>query len=390
MTRKLYYEDCLLKEFTATVVSCEETEKGVKILLDATAFYPEGGGQACDLGTLGDAKVLDVREEGETVVHLCDKELPVGAQVVGKLDWERRLDLMQQHSGEHIVSGIIHKMYGCHNVGFHMGSDVITIDFDYPIPAEALPEIESQANDAIYRNLPIGCTYPAEDVLPTIPYRTKKQLPWPVRIVEVPDYDICACCGVHVAYTGQIGLIKLLSCVKFHEGVRMEMVCGKRALSYLTRIYEQNRLVSQAFSAKPLETGAAAQRMNDALAAEKFRANNLERQVFDSIAAGYRDEGNVLHFADGLNPGAARELADRIAGQCGGTAAVFCGNDAEGYSVCLVDHSGSVAELGKQMNAELNGRGGGKPGFFQGSVKGTKTRIRDFFGKLNQFRSVEK
>lgn len=378
-TRRLYYEDCLMREFTAAVVSCEAAEKGFRVVLDATAFYPEGGGQACDLGTLQGSAVLDVREVGETVVHLCDKPLPVGAQVVGKVDWVRRLDLMQQHSGEHIVSGIIHKLYGCHNVGFHVGADVITIDFDYPIPAEMLPQIEKQANGAIYENLPIKCWYPEEAALPAIPYRTKKQLSWPVRIVEVPGYDICACCGVHVAYTGQIGLIKLLSCVKFHEGVRIEMVCGARALDYLSRIYEQNKLVSQAFSAKPLETGAAAQRMNDALSAEKFRATALERQVFDSIAAGYENAGNVLHFAQDLAPVAVRELADRIAGKCGGTAAVFCGTDADGYSVCLVNHTQPVAELGKRMNGELNGRGGGKPGFFQGSVKATKIQIEAFF-----------
>ena len=378
-TRRLYYEDCLMREFTATVVSCEAAEKGFRVVLDATAFYPEGGGQACDLGTLQGSAVLDVREVGETVVHLCHKPLPVGAQVVGKVDWARRLDLMQQHSGEHIVSGILHKMYGCHNVGFHVGADVITIDFDYPIPADALPEIEGKANDAIYQNLPINCWYPHRDVLPTIAYRSKKQLPWPVRIVEIPGYDTCACCGVHVAYTGQIGLIKLLSCVKFHEGVRIEMVCGARALNYLSRIYEQNRLVSQAFSAKLLETGAAAQRMNDTLAAEKFRATNLERQVFDSIAKEFSGKGNVLYFADGLLPGAVRELADRIAGQCGGTAAVFSGNDQEGYSVCLVNKAGEVAELGKKMNAALNGRGGGKPGFFQGSVKAANAEIESFF-----------
>ena len=378
-TRRLYYEDCLMREFTATVVSCEAAEKGFRVVLDATAFYPEGGGQACDLGTLQGSAVLEVREVGETVVHLCHKPLPVGAQVVGKVDWARRLDLMQQHSGEHIVSGIIHKMYGCHNVGFHVGADVITIDFDYPIPAEMLPQIEKQANGAIYENLPIKCWYPEEAALVTIPYRTKKQLSWPVRIVEVPGYDICACCGVHVAYTGQIGLIKLLSCVKFHEGVRIEMVCGARALDYLSRIYEQNKLVSQAFSAKPLETGGAAQRMNDALSAEKFRATALERQVFDGIAAGYENTGNVLHFAEGLAPVAVRELADRIAGKCGGTAAVFCGTDAQGYSVCLVNHTQPVAELGKRMNEKLNGRGGGKPGFFQGSVKATKIQIEAFF-----------
>ena len=383
-TRKLYYEAPLMREFTATVCACTQTEKGYQVILDATAFYPEGGGQGCDMGTLNEAQVLDVRENGETVVHLCDRPLTEGQQVTGKLCWERRLDLMQQHSGEHIVSGIIHRMYGCHNVGFHVGADVITIDFDYLIPAEALVQIEEEANAAIYGNLPIRCGYPEKEELSTLAYRTKKALPWPVRIVEVPGYDVCACCGVHVAYTGQIGLIKLLSCVKFHEGVRIEMVCGARALRYLSRIYEQNKLVSQAFSAKLLETGAAAQRMNDALAAEKFRATALERQVFDGIAAGYAGKGNVAHFAENLTSGAVRELADRIAQQCGGTAAVFCAADS-GYSVCLVNKTEPVAELGKAMNEALNGRGGGKPGFFQGSVQASREQIAAFFGELNQF-----
>lgn len=386
-TRKLYYEDPLMQEFTATVCTCTQTEKGYQVILDATAFYPEGGGQACDLGTLDDVDVLDVRENGETVVHLCDRPLLAGMQVTGRICWERRLDLMQQHSGEHIVSGIIHRMYGCHNVGFHVGADVITIDFDYPIPTDALAQIEEEANAAIYRDLPIVCGYPEKEELSTLAYRTKKALPWPVRIVEVPGYDVCACCGVHVARTGQVGLIKLLSCVKFHEGVRIEMVCGARALRYLSRIYEQNKLVSQAFSAKLLETGAAAQRMNDALAAEKFRATALERQVFDGIAAGCADKGNVLHFAQDLTPGAVRELADRIAQKCGATAAVFCPAET-GYSLCLVNKTEAVAELGKAMNEALNGRGGGKPGFFQGSVQATREEIEIFFGKLNQFYSV--
>jgi alanyl-tRNA synthetase len=253
-----------------------------------------------------------------------------------------------------------------------------------------LPQVEKQANDAVYQNLPLRCWYPAEEELSTIPYRTKKALAWPVRIVEVPGYDLCACCGVHVAYTGQIGLVKLLSCVKFHEGVRIEMVCGARALDYLSRIYEQNKLVSQAFSAKPLETGAAAQRMNDALTAEKYRANTLAQQVFDHIAAAYADKGNVIHLAENLAPGQVRELADRIARKCGGTAAVLSGDDQAGYSVCIVDHARSVTELGKQINEALTGRGGGKPGFFQGSVKAPFVQVEHFFVKLNQFYIVEK
>lgn len=377
-TQKLYYEDCHLKTFCATVLSCEKTEKGFSVTLDKTAFYPEGGGQACDLGTLGDARVLDVREQGETVRHLCDRALPVGQTVEGTLDWLRRFDQMQQHTGEHIVSGILHRLLGAHNVGFHMGADVTTIDFDVAVPPELLPQIEKEANQAVFDNLPVVCGYPAQEVLPTIPYRSKKALPWPVRIVEVPGFDICACCGVHVERTGEIGMIKLLSCVKFHEGVRIEMVCGQKALSLLGRIYEQNRLVSQAFSAKLLETGAAAQKMNEALTAEKFRATGLERQLFDRIAKDFENAGNVALFQEGLLPASVRELADRIAKRCGGIAAVFSGDDENGYQVCLVCKDADVKLLGQAMNASLNGRGGGKPGFHQGSVKASKAQIESF------------
>ena len=378
-TRKLYYEDCHLREFAARVIACTETKKGFLVELDVTAFYPEGGGQACDLGTLGGAKILDVQEQDERILHLCDKALSVGETVTGCIDWARRFDLMQQHTGEHIVSGILHAMFGCHNVGFHVGAETVTIDFDVPVPAEALEAVEAQANQAVYQNLPVQCWYPSSEELTTIAYRTKRQLPWPVRIVQIPGYDTCACCGVHTAYTGEVGLIKLLSCVKFHQGVRIEMVCGERARLLLSQVYEQNRLVGQAFSAKMLETGAAAQRMNDALAAEKFRAAGLERQMFDYIAESYVNQGDVLHFADALSPAAVRELAERISKICNGTAAVFSGNDNAGYSLCLVNKTETVAELGKQLTEKLNGRGGGKPGFFQGSVAATKAQILELF-----------
>ena len=379
LTEKLYYNDCHLKTFTAVVSGCEKTEKGWNITLSATAFYPEGGGQACDLGTLGGANVLDVREKGENILHLCDAPLSVGEAVDGTIDWERRFDLMQQHTGEHIVSGLLHAKFGCHNVGFHIGTETMEVDFDCNPTPEELSEIELRANEIVWANNPIVSGFPAAEELPNIPYRSKKALDWPVRIVEIPGADICACCGVHVKRTGEVGLIKILSCVKFHQGVRLQMVCGKRAYRYMSNIYEQAKLVSQAFSAKIPEIGAAAARMNETLAAEEYRCAWLQKQVFESIADSYVNQKDVLHFEDSLEPVGVRELADKIAGNITGCAAVFSGSDEAGYSYCLATREGDLREFGKAMNAALSGRGGGKPNFQQGNVKTTKTEIEAFF-----------
>ena len=379
MTRKLYYEDCHLDRFTAHVTDCRETEKGFEITLDVTAFYPEGGGQACDLGTLDDVAVLDVQERGEEVIHLCAGPLDEGSEVEGILDYERRFDLMQQHTGEHIVSGIINRRYGYHNVGFHMGADVITIDFDGVIPAEDLPAIEMEANQALWQDLPVRCWYPSEEELPNVFYRTKRALPWPVRIVQVTGYDSCACCGVHVARTGEVGLVKLFSTMGLRGGTRMEMACGKRALEILNHAYDQNRQVSQAFSAKITETGIAARKMNEALGAEKFKLASLQRRMFRNIAGGYENAGNVLCFEPDLEPVLVRELADAIADRCGGTAAVFSGEDEGGYSFCLVTRQGDLREMCREMTRILRGRGGGKPNFQQGRVSAGRCEIEAFF-----------
>ena len=377
-TKKLYYEDCHLQNFSATVLSCEKTEKGFRVILDATAFYPEGGGQASDTGTLGGVRVLGAKEEGECVVHLCDGELTVGSTVQGQIDYDRRLDLMQQHTGEHILSGIIHAKYGYHNTGFHVGSDTVTIDFDGLIPPAALPEIEAEVNRAIWADLPVNTSVPSPEELPNAVYRSKRALPWPVRIVAVPGIDACACCGVHVATTGQVGLVKLLSCVKFHQGVRIEMLCGGAAMAYLNRIVEQNRLVSQAFSAPMEATGEAARRMNQLLAEEKYRAAQLEKRLLGKIADSYVNLGNVLHFEEGLSSQTLRELAEAIGRVCGGRAAVFSGTDGN-YGYCLAQPGSDLRAFGKEMNAALNGRGGGKPEFQQGSLKATRQEIEAFF-----------
>ncbi len=377
-TRKLYYEDSRQKTFTAAVTGCRETEGVYEITLSATAFYPEGGGQPCDRGTIAGVTVLDVQERGEEVIHFCPQPLAVGSTVEGTIDWERRFDFMQQHSGEHIISGMINKKYGYHNVGFHLGNDVVTIDFDGPLTLEALLEIEARANRYIWENHPVRCWYPTREELPNVLYRSKKALPWPVRIVEFPGADRCACCGTPVGHTGQIGLVKILSCVKFHQGVRVEMLCGRRAMDHLRHVYEENRRVSQAFSAKIPDTGGAAERMSEALAGEKFRAVQLQKRLFAAIAKGYGDRAFALHFEQDLTPAQVRELADAIA-KTAGTAAVLSGSDTDGYTLCIVSTREDVRPLGKAAAAALSGRGGGKSDAFQGKLSASREDILTFF-----------
>ena len=384
-TDHLYYKDCKLTEFTAQVVSCTPVDKGFAVVLTDTAFYPEGGGQACDLGTLDGIEVLDVQESDGGILHTCAGALEVGKTVTGRIQWQRRFDLMQQHTGEHIVSGIVHKLFGHQNTGFHVGSEMVTVDFDGPIPVEMLPEIELQANKAVWENIPVSCYIPTPEELPGVFYRTKRPLPWPVRIVEVPGYDSCACCGIHVEHTGEIGIIKLFSCIKFHQGVRIEMACGQRALQYMNKIYEQNKQVSQIFSAKPLETGAAAKQFSDMLAAEKYKSVALQKQIFDHIAKSYVNQENVLHIQPDLTPGNVRELAETIAAVLPGIAAVFSPAEENLMNFCLFSNNEDVKSLGSALTGAFSGRGGGKNGCFQGNLRASQEDIVAFFDNRVNF-----
>jgi len=225
----------------------------------------------------------------------------------------------------------------------------------------------------------LKCWIPSPDELPTVTYRTKRALPWPVRIVEIPGWDSCACCGIHVGHTGEVGLVKIFSTIGFRGGTRMEMACGKRALDILNDNFRQNRQVSQAFSVQLHQTGEAARRMNALLDEEKHRYAALQLRLFRQIAAGYENAGNVLRFEPELDPVMVRELADAIAETCGGRATVFSGSDGDGYNFCMVTRNGDLRQLGKEMTGALSGRGGGKPICQQGKVTATEEAIRAFF-----------
>ena len=407
-TEKLYYADAYQRTFSARVVFCEHVKGQYRIALDRTAFYPEGGGQPADHGTLRvvepaasdgvpaerDAvpaenetpdsaadvvSVTDVHERDGVILHTCSAPLPVGAEVSGELDWPRRFDHMQQHSGEHIISGLLCGRFHCDNVGFHLGAETVTIDYNALFSYEQALEVEREANAVIWRNAPTEIQYPSREELDRLAYRSKKALEGQVRIVAFPGADCCACCGTHVRRAGEVGLIKILSCQKFREGVRLEIVCGARALRTLSAAWEQNRAVGQRLSVKPLNTAAAVERLEGELDALKERAAALEEAVFDGIARDHVGRGDVLLFREIMRPDSVRRLADAVAGRCGGLAAVFAGDDGAGWNYALVHAAGTVDV--KPMNAALHGRGGGRGGFAQGSVHASRQEIEAYFSE---------
>ena len=380
-TEKLYYQDPYLTAFTARVLSCEKSKSGWAVVLDRTAFYPEGGGQPEDHGTLGAVQVTDVHETKGVIFHTCDSPVEIGTQVAGAVDWPRRFDHMQQHSGEHILSGLLCSLYHCDNVGFHLGADTVTIDYNAELTWEQVMAAEKAANEVIWQDTPVDITFPAPDALARLNYRSKKALTGQVRIVAFPGADCCACCGTHVRRAGEVGIIKILSCQKFREGVRLEILCGSRAYRYLSQVYDQDRAVAQLLSVKPQDTLAAAERQAEELAAAKQRMTELEDQLFSLRAQALTDRGDLLLLEPPTRPDGARKLADAAAKASGGLAAVFAGAESSYVYALVQADRADISPLVKRLNAALSGRGGGRNGFAQGSVQADRTAICDFFRK---------
>ena len=382
MTEKLFYEDVYQKTFEATVTDCREGKNGYEIILDRTAFYPEGGGQPGDTGYLqiGDQKVeiTDTHEKDGEILHFCVQPLEVGSKVTGTIDWNRRFSLMQNHSGEHIVSGLVHSKFGYDNVGFHMGKDTVTIDFNGEFTVEDMWEFEKAANERVWANEKVDITSYTEEEAKSVEYRSKKELHGMVRVVTFPNADVCACCGTHVSYTGEIGLIKLISLQKFKGGMRMEMLSGRKAMEYVEEICRQNQQISVALSAKPLETAQAVEHLKKTQMDQQFHMGALEQKLFQNMAKQYEGSGSVLIFEEGLAADSVRKLAAEIMETCEGRCVVCSGDDESGYKYAMGEKDGDLRALVKEFNSTLNGRGGGKPFFAQGSVNATRKEIEEF------------
>lgn len=382
---ELFYKDPYLREFDAEVISCTEGKKGFEVVLNDTAFYPEGGGQPADHGTLDEAAVSDVRKRDDVIIHYTDKPLTPGTRVHGVIDWERRFDHMQQHTGEHIMSGIIHRHYGYENVGFHLGADNILIDFDGPLTWEELMALEEEANRAIWKNMPIQVTYPDDEELKHLEFRSKKELSGLVRIVEVPECDICACCGTHVSRTGEVGMIKCTALENRKGGVRITLLCGGRAYRDYCRQSEQNADISHLLAAKIYETADAVKALQKS-DGEKSRQINTLIQRYLALKAEALPQGEylVIDYAEDVRPVDLRDYGNRLMEE---GKAVVCamytnGSEENVYNYILLSQTVSLRDAGKVLNERLNGRGGGRPEMIQGTYRATREEIEAAFREV--------
>ena len=386
--KKLFYEDINITDFTATVLSCDRDEKSNNycIVLDATAFFPEEGGQSADKGILDGAPVIDVQIKNDTILHYIDKPLDVGTTVSGHVDWTQRFDFMQQHSGEHIISGLLHSHFGFTNVGFHLGSADVTMDFDQPISLEMLREIEKEANEIVWKNLPVYATFPAKEELEKMEYRSKIEIAGDVRIVEIPGVDVCACCAPHVEHTGEIGIIKITNVQSHRGGVRINILCGGRALADYTTKQDASSAMSALLSSKPEKLTENVQRVMDEALAWKNKANSLAQQLLHlqltSLPAP-TDQPNPLLFIELDNPvavrGAVNELCEKYPGYC----TIFTGNDENGYQFIIGSATKDCRELAAEMRNKLGAKCGGSAPMIQGSVKNSRLKLEVFFSMIH-------
>ena len=385
-TQKYYEADAYRREADAVILAAEPDGRGGgKLALDGTVFYPEGGGQPADHGTLtlpdgARLTVTDVHEQGGVIWHRVDA-LPntaaPGTAVTGRIDWAWRFDKMQQHTGEHILSGILHQMFGAENVGFHIGSDAVRMDTSVPISAEGLREAELAANRIVWQNVPVLITYPTREELARMTYRSKKEIEGQVRIVTIPGADVCACCGTHTAATGAVGQIKILAAENYKGGVRLSIVCGERALLAAQAMRQRQADIGALLSAKPSETAHAVHRVYDEYTALKFAHFGLCSELFDALAAQVAPGADAIRIVPGLDPDGLHRLAARLSEATTGLCAALTANE-KGTGYCLAQAGGDVRALTKALNTALNGRGGGKPDICQGSCAAAPEQVETF------------
>ncbi|MBR5596967.1 MAG: hypothetical protein IKW30_06130 [Lachnospiraceae bacterium] len=389
--KKLYYEDVHMTEFEATVTECtyDEKKKIYKIVLDQTAFFPEEGGQVADKGTISFVQklgvtpqcltLLDAHIKNDIIYHYVEQEIPVGTKVKGCVDWGQRFDFMQQHSGEHIVSGLVNKQYGFDNVGFHLGLQEVTLDFNGVLTLEQLREIEVLANEAIWENIPVNIEFPDSEVLSSLEYRSKLELTENVRIVTIPGYDVCACCAPHVDTTGQIGMIKITNVQSHRGGIRVNILCGRRALQDYTVKQNNAAAISASLSVKQDCIAEGVERLKEENFKQKEVVNRLQANMLKNLAESLPTPEESFHailFVEPMDDITIRNLINDLVPKYSGYVGVFWGNDTDGYRYIVGSTSRDCRELATFLREKFGAKGGGKAPMIQGNVVAGEEQLR--------------
>ncbi|MDF2869321.1 MAG: alanyl-tRNA editing protein [Anaerocolumna sp.] len=393
-TLKLYDEDSYLSDFSATVISCVEKPNSnqeivYEVILSATAFFPEGGGQASDTGTINDIPVIDVQEKDEIIYHILTSPLAEGEVIKGTINRTRRFDFMQQHTGEHILSGLVYKYFNYDNVGFHLGADTVTVDFSGTFTEEDIRRIEELANEAVFQNISVVAVYPEKEALNSMSYRSKKELSGAVRIVTINGVDTCACCAPHVKSTGEVGLIKITTYQNYKGGTRLEIQCGKRALTDYNKKEKNIQNISVTLSAKIYETDEAVKRLKEEkLSLEaKFTALSAKLLSYKVVSIPSGDEPYAL-FDFETQDNQLRNYANLVKERRNGIVGIFIPSakdssisetdEAIEYRYVLCAKEIDVRQIGAELNKAFQGRGGGSKEMVQGSIKGGRKDIENF------------
>ena len=383
MTERLYDSDSYLDVFSCKVVNLYNDDKYTYIETDRTAFFPEGGGQTSDKGWLGEAYVENVQINDGKILHFVEnsdenvKNLEIGMSVCGKIDMKKRFSDMQQHTGEHIFSGIVNRLYGYNNVGFHLGTEVVTLDFNGTLNEDDMCKVENLVNKAVWDNLPIKVLFPTDEELKSISYRSKIEIEGQVRIVEIPGVDVCACCAPHVKTTGEIGIIEVVSFEKYKGGTRVSILCGERALSDIRAKLNENRKISALTCAKQKETAQAVERLKQENEKLKYEIVGLNREILSSMAESINEDSRIIIFDKRLEGKLLSDFTLSLMPKASEFIASFCGEDGV-FKYCIASSNIDLRPLSKALNSAFSGRGGGRPEIVQGSVNGSQEEIEKF------------
>ena len=375
-TIALYDVDAFAKEFEAKVLSCTEYENGYKVVLDRTLFFPEQGGQTSDIGVLGDGKVSDVQIENDEIVHYTDIVYTVGDTVAGKIDWNHRFGNMQQHTGEHLFTGLAHNNFGADNVGFHLSDNTVTLDLNVELNLEQVRMIERLANEVIAQDIPVKAYYPDEATLATTDYRSKKEIEGAVRLVEIQGVDICACCAPHVKTTGQVGMLKVTSFGKYKGGTRVYIVCGLRALEDYNRRMDVLTSAYQALNCKEDEVPEKINVLIEDNKQQKYRISEIKAKILMEQIEKYPSElVDVTIFTEDLDAKNMREGVNALVEKHTGLCAIFSGDDENGYNFVIGSSTRDCSAIAAGLRELLGAKGGGSKQMAQGSIMATRSQI---------------